>query len=67
MEQGTGIYRNTKRIRSKNKRQKPIFELPPVYEYEAIVTNADDNETKNAIFASCNSGCQVENFIRELS
>lgn len=28
---------------------------------------ADDNETKEAIFNAYNSGCQVENFIKELS
>ncbi|MBU6392280.1 MAG: transposase [Planctomycetes bacterium] len=39
----------------------------PCYQYEAIVTNADDNETRKAIFNSYNSDCQVENFIKELN
>ena len=54
-------------VRPKDKRQKSLFELPPMYGYEAIVTNADDNETKEEIFNSYNSGSQVENFIKELS
>lgn len=54
-------------LRPKDKRQKSLFELPPLYEYETIVTNADDNETKEEIFNSYNSGSQVEHFIKELS
>lgn len=54
-------------VKSKDNNQKSLFELPPVYQYEAIVTNADDNETREEIFNSYNSGCQVENFIKELS
>lgn len=54
-------------VKSKDNNQKSLFELPLMYQYEAIVTNADDNETKEAIFNSYNSGCQVENFIKELS
>ena len=53
-------------VKSKDNNQKSLFELSPMYQYEAIVTNADDNETKEAIFNSYNSGCQVENFIKEL-
>lgn len=54
-------------VKSKDNNQKSLFGLPPVYQYEAIVTNADDNETREEIFNSYNSGCQVENFIKELS
>ncbi len=61
------VIRKLVPVRTKDKHQKSLFELPPSYEYEAIVTNADDNETKEEIFSSYNSGCQVENFIKELS
>jgi len=61
------VIRKTISLKPKDTKQKSLFELPPVYQYEAIVTNADDNETKEDIFDSYNSGCQVENFIKELS
>jgi len=61
------VIRKTILAKPKDTKQKSLFELPAVYQYEAIVINADDNETKEDIFNSYNSGCQVENFIKELS
>lgn len=61
------MIRKTLSVKPKDTKQKSLFELPHVYQYEAIVTNADDNETREEIFDSYNSGCQVENFIKELS
>lgn len=61
------VIRKTIPMKPKNTSQKALFEFPTVYQYEAIVTNADDNETKEEVFNSYNSGCQVENFIKELS
>ena len=61
------VIRKTLSVKPKDTKQKSLFELSTVYQHEAIVTNADDNETREEIFDSYNSGCQVENFIKELS